>query len=157
MADRWGWRHTRRCRFAPRRLSRGHAIGRGFCFFGFPPEMILFIESLTAMQNFLVHTQRVGKLGVLDWWFNTPSNHRVHHGVNPEYIDKNLGGITMIYDHLFGTYAKEIAPPVYGITNNIHSHNPVTIIFHEFVSMGKEIPKKKGLMAKIRYLLSPPA
>jgi sterol desaturase/sphingolipid hydroxylase (fatty acid hydroxylase superfamily) len=98
----------------------------------------------------------VGKLGVLDWWFNTPSNHRVHHGTNPEYIDKNLGGITMIYDHLFGTYAKEVAPPVYGITHNIHTHNPATIIFHEFVSLGKEVPQIRGWSKKLRYLFSPP-
>ena len=126
------------------------------CLFGLPPEMVLFIESLTAMQNFLVHTQWVGKLGVLDWWFNTPSNHRVHHAMNPEYIDKNLGGIFMLYDHLFGTYAKEEAPPVYGITNNIRTHNPVTIIFHEFVSIGREIPKKRGILGKVRWLLSAP-
>jgi sterol desaturase/sphingolipid hydroxylase (fatty acid hydroxylase superfamily) len=126
------------------------------CFLGLPPEMVLFIESITAMQNFLVHTERIGKLGVLDWWFNTPSNHRVHHGVNPEYIDKNLGGIFMLYDHLFGSYAKEVAPPVYGITHNIQTHNPISIIFHEFVSTGKGFVKKKGLFGKVKYLLSPP-
>jgi sterol desaturase/sphingolipid hydroxylase (fatty acid hydroxylase superfamily) len=63
------------------------------CFLGIPPQMVMFIESITAIQNFLVHTGKVGKLGVLDWIFNTPSNHRVHHGTNKEYIDKNLGGI----------------------------------------------------------------
>jgi sterol desaturase/sphingolipid hydroxylase (fatty acid hydroxylase superfamily) len=126
------------------------------CFLGLPPEMVLFIESLTAMQNFLVHTERVGKLGVLDWWFNTPSNHRVHHGVNPEYIDKNLGGIFMIYDHLFGTYAREVAKPVYGITHTIHTHQPAVIIFHEFVNIFRTIPKKKGVGNKLRYLFSPP-
>ena len=126
------------------------------CFLGLPPEMVLFIESITAMQNFLVHTERVRKLGVLDWWFNTPSNHRVHHGTNPEYIDKNLGGISMLYDHLFGTYAREVAPPVYGITHNIHTHNPATIIFHEFAAIGKNLPKIRGLSQKLRYLFSPP-
>jgi len=126
------------------------------CFLGLPPEMVLFIESITALQNFLVHTERVGKLGVLDRWFNTPSNHRVHHGTNPEYIDRNLGGITMLYDHLFGTYAKEVAPPVYGITHNIHTHNPVSIIFHEFAVIGKNLPKINGLSQKLRYLFSPP-
>jgi sterol desaturase/sphingolipid hydroxylase (fatty acid hydroxylase superfamily) len=126
------------------------------CFLGLPPEMVLFIESITAMQNFLVHTERVGKLGVLDWWFNTPSNHRVHHGSNPEYIDKNLGGILMIYDHIFGTYANEVATPVYGISHNIHTNNPTKIIFHEFVQIAKTFPKKKGVLTKIKYLFSPP-
>lgn len=126
------------------------------CYLGFSPAMILFIESITAMQNFLVHTEKVGKLGVLDRIFNTPSNHRVHHGSNPEYIDKNLGGIFMLYDHLFGTYAKEETPPVYGITHNIHTHNPVKIIFHEYVSLTKQLPCIKGLTNKLRYLFSPP-
>lgn len=126
------------------------------CFLGIPPYMVLFFESITAIQNFIVHTEKIGKLGILDRIFNTPSNHRVHHGVNPEYIDKNLGGITLIYDHLFGTYAKETAPPVYGITHNIHTHNPYTIIVHEYVRLKKEFPEKKGLILKIRYLFSPP-
>jgi len=126
------------------------------CLFGLPPEMVLFIESVTAMQNFLVHTERIGKLGVLDWWFNTPSNHRVHHGTNPEYIDRNLGGIFMIYDHLFGTYAKEAVPPVYGITHNINTHHPGKIIFNEFVNIANEVPKQNGFFAKMRYLFSPP-
>jgi len=126
------------------------------CLLGVPPEMVLFIESITAIQNFVVHTEKVGKLGILDWIFNTPSNHRVHHGINPEYIDRNLGGVTMIYDHLFGTYAKEMNPPVYGITHNIHTHSPYQIIVHEYVRMKKELPGVKGLLNKMRYLFSPP-
>jgi sterol desaturase/sphingolipid hydroxylase (fatty acid hydroxylase superfamily) len=126
------------------------------CFLGIPPEMILFFESLSAIQNFLVHTEKVGKLGILDWVFNTPSNHRVHHGSNPEYIDKNLGGILMIYDHLFGTYAKEKTQPVYGITHNINTHNPVRILLYEYTNMTREISKIKGFPAKFRYLFSRP-
>ena len=126
------------------------------CFFGFPPEMIMLIESVTAIQNYLVHTEKIGKLGVLDWIFNTPSNHRVHHGSNPEYIDKNLGGVLMIYDHLFGTYKKETVTPVYGITHNIDTTNPVKILLHEYVHMVREFPKTKGLLTKFRYLFSKP-
>jgi len=126
------------------------------CILGIPPEMILFIESITASQNFLVHTENIGKLGVLDWVFNTPSNHRVHHGSNPEYIDKNLGGILMIYDHLFGTYAKETTLPVYGITHNIDTCNPVKILLHEYILMSKELSAIKGFMVRLRYLFSRP-
>jgi sterol desaturase/sphingolipid hydroxylase (fatty acid hydroxylase superfamily) len=126
------------------------------CVLGIPPEMILFIESITASQNFMVHTEKIGKLGVLDWIFNTPSNHRVHHGSNSEYIDKNLGGIFMIYDHLFGTYAKEKAAPVYGITHNINTHNPFKILLHQYVDMAKELSGIKGIMAKLNYLFSRP-
>jgi len=126
------------------------------CILGIPPEMILFIESVTASQNFLVHTEKIGKLPVLDWIFNTPSNHRVHHGSNPEYIDKNLGGITMIYDHLFGTYAKETIPPTYGITHNIDTNNPLKIMFHEHLGMAGKFSKIKGTRAKLYYLFSKP-
>jgi sterol desaturase/sphingolipid hydroxylase (fatty acid hydroxylase superfamily) len=118
--------------------------------------MILLIESITASQNFIVHTEKIGKLGILDWIFNTPSNHRVHHGSNPQYIDKNLGGILMIYDHLLGTYAKETERPVYGITHNIDTHNPFKILLHEYARITKEVPRIKGLKAKLSYLFSRP-
>ncbi len=126
------------------------------CLLGIPPFMVLLFESVSAIQNFLVHTERIGKLGVLDWWFNTPSNHRVHHASNPEYIDKNLGGILMIYDHLFGTYAKEKARPVYGITHNIETTNPVEVLLHEYIHITKDIGSIHGLWAKFKYLFSPP-
>lgn len=127
------------------------------CFIGFPPEMVIFIESITAIDNYLIHTEKVGKLGKFDLVFNSPSNHRVHHGTNPEYLDKNLGGILMIFDHLFGTYVKETTPAVYGITHNINTENPVVIITHEYLRLKKELPAVKGLRKKLRYLFSPPA
>jgi sterol desaturase/sphingolipid hydroxylase (fatty acid hydroxylase superfamily) len=126
------------------------------CLMGIPPSMVLLFESISAIQNYLVHTEKIGKLGVLDWIFNTPSNHRVHHGSNPEYIDKNLGGILMIYDHLFGTYAKETSRPVYGITHNLNSSNPFIILFHEYIKMFDGLKKNRGLLSKIRYLFSRP-
>jgi len=126
------------------------------CLLGIPPGMVLFIESITAIQNFLVHTEKIGRMGVLDVIFNTPSNHRVHHGTNPEYVDKNLGGILMIYDHLFRTYAREVAAPIYGITHNIHTHKPTTIILHEYAKMKRELPRIKTLKGKLSYLLSAP-
>lgn len=126
------------------------------CFIGITPEMILFIESLTAIWNFLIHTEKIKKLGFLDLIFNTPSNHRVHHASNPEYIDKNLGGILIIYDRLFGTYTKETIPPVYGITHNIHTHNPGKVLLHEYKNVFSEVSKIKGLRNKVRLLFSKP-
>jgi sterol desaturase/sphingolipid hydroxylase (fatty acid hydroxylase superfamily) len=126
------------------------------CLLGIPPEMVLFYESITAIQNFIVHTEKIGKIPLLDSFINTPSNHRVHHGTNPQYIDKNLGGITMIYDRLFGTFAREIEPPIYGITHNINSHDPYKIILHEYLHLKKNLPEVKGFFSKIRYLFSPP-
>jgi len=126
------------------------------CLIGIPPEMILFFESLTAIWNFLIHAEKVKKLGVLDLFLNTPSNHRVHHASNPEYIDKNLGGITVIYDHLFKTYVKETSTPVYGITHNIDTHNPVKILTHEYKLIIKAISNFRGWGKKIHFLFSPP-
>jgi len=126
------------------------------CLIGITPEMILLLESLTAIWNFLIHTEKIKKLGFFDLIFNTPSNHRVHHASNPEYIDKNLGGILIIYDRLFGTYTKETIPPVYGITHNIYSHNPKDVLLHEYKSVFRGVSKIKGLKNKIGFLLSKP-
>jgi sterol desaturase/sphingolipid hydroxylase (fatty acid hydroxylase superfamily) len=126
------------------------------CLIGITPGMILFIESLTAIWNFLIHTEKIKKLGFLDEILNTPSNHRVHHASNPEYIDKNLGGILIIYDRLFGTYAKETIPPIYGITHNIYSHNPAEVLTHEYKQVFKQVLKIKGIRNKISYLFSNP-
>jgi len=126
------------------------------CLIGITPFMILFLESLTAIWNFIIHTDKIKKLGWLALVLNTPSNHRVHHASNPEYIDKNMGGILIIFDRLFGTYVKETISPVYGITHNIHSHDPRTILLHEYKNMFKELKKIKGVTNKIRFLFSKP-
>ena len=126
------------------------------CLIGITPEMILILESVTAIWNFLIHTEKIKKLGVLDLLFNTPSNHRVHHACNPQYIDKNLGGILIIYDRLFGTYAKETIQPVYGITHNIYSHHPKDVLLHEYKNVFSEVSRFKGLKNKLRFLFSKP-
>lgn len=126
------------------------------CLLGIPPWMILFFESLTAILNFLIHAERVGKLGILDLIFNTPSNHRVHHASNPEYLNKNMGGILMLFDHFFGTYAPETTRPVYGITHNIESHHPLHILMHEYRDIVRQLRLIPGYRAKVRYLLGPP-
>ncbi|MBL7740578.1 MAG: sterol desaturase family protein [Chitinophagaceae bacterium] len=126
------------------------------CLFGIPPWMILFFDSLTTLHNVLIHTERIRKLGALDLIFNTPSNHRVHHASNPQYLDKNMGGILIIYDRLFGTYAPEREKPVYGITHNIYTHNPVTILLHEYRYMFHQLLRIRGWKRKIRFLFSPP-
>jgi len=126
------------------------------CVVGITPEMILVLESLTAIWNFLIHTEKIKKLGFLDLVFNTPSNHRVHHASNPQYVDKNLGGILIIYDRLFCTYAKETILPVYGITHNIYSHDPKDVLLHEYKNVFSEVSKIKGFKNKIRFLFSKP-
>jgi len=126
------------------------------CLIGIPPFMILFNESISTLWNVLVHTERVKKLGFLDKLFNTPSNHRVHHGSNPKYLDKNMGGILIIFDHLFGTYTPEEEKPIYGITHNIYTHNPLKIILHEYMDIFNQLPKIPSMKAKLYYLFGPP-
>jgi sterol desaturase/sphingolipid hydroxylase (fatty acid hydroxylase superfamily) len=126
------------------------------CLFGIPPWMILLNESISTLWNVLVHTERFKKLGFLEKIFNTPSNHRVHHASNQKYLDKNFGGILIIFDHIFGTYEPEEEKPIYGITHNIYTHNPVKILLHEYVEIFNQLPKIASRKAKLNYLFGPP-
>ncbi len=129
---------------------------------GFTPIDIAFIYSVTQTWGILVHTERINKLGWLEHILVTPSHHRVHHGSNPKYLDKNLGMFLIIWDKLFGTFqpelpAAEYQPIKYGLTKPIEKETPVNLVFHEWVSMRKDL-KKKGLSLKDRwyYLFGPP-
>lgn len=106
---------------------------------GFPPESVIFAVAISLAYQFFIHTQLVGNLGWLEWFLNTPSHHRVHHGRNPEYIDRNYGGILIIWDRLFGTFVPERATPDYGIPKPINSHNPLVLTFHEWRSLLNEL------------------
>lgn len=94
---------------------------------GFPPEMVITVAALNLVYQFWVHTQYIDKLGWMEWVFVTPSNHRVHHAQNRVYIDKNYGGVFILWDRLFGTFIPEMnnAKPVYGIRGALKSFNPV--------------------------------
>lgn len=127
------------------------------CLLGIPPIMIIFFDSLTTLHNILIHTERIKKLGILDLLFNTPSNHRVHHACNPGYLNKNMGGILIIYDHIFGTYAPEKEKPVYGITHNISTHNPITILLHEYKNMFTQLSQLRGWKRKLKFIFSAPS
>jgi sterol desaturase/sphingolipid hydroxylase (fatty acid hydroxylase superfamily) len=126
------------------------------CLLGIPPWMILLNETISYLWNVIIHTERVKKLGWLDLILNTPSNHRVHHGSNPQYIDKNLGGILIIFDHLFGTYEKEDEKPIYGITHNIQTHNPTKILLHEYQDIFNQLPKIPSWKGKLQFLFLAP-
>ncbi|MDE0228963.1 MAG: sterol desaturase family protein [Spirochaetaceae bacterium] len=123
---------------------------------GFRPEAILAINSITTLYQLWVHTELVGKLGFLDRVLNTPSNHRVHHGSNPQYLDRNYGAMFIFWDHLFGTYEPEGEPVVYGLTKNVGSHNPVTLTFHEVRSMVRDVMRSGPLRQRLMYLFGPP-
>ena len=123
---------------------------------GFRPEAILAINSVTTLYQLWVHTELVGKLGVLDRVFNTPSNHRVHHGSNPRYLDRNYGAMFIFWDHLFGTYEPEVEAPVYGLTRNVDSYNPVTLTLHEVQAMVRDVARPGPLHHRLMYLFGPP-
>jgi sterol desaturase/sphingolipid hydroxylase (fatty acid hydroxylase superfamily) len=125
-------------------------------FLGFRPWDILFIYSITQIYGIIIHTQLVGKLGFLEWFLATPSHHRVHHGSNIPYLDKNLGMVLIIWDRMFGTFEEETEEVRYGLTENIHSYAPAKILFHEWKSMAHDLRKPVSLKSKMLYLFGPP-
>ncbi|WP_417511817.1 sterol desaturase family protein [Methylophaga sp.] len=112
---------------------------------GFNTFQAIVALILVAQYQTWIHTERVGKLRWLDWWFNTPSVHRVHHGSNPQYLDKNYGGILMIWDHLFGTYQKEHEKVNYGLNRDIKTNNPIKINFIEYWLLWQDIKQCRSI------------
>jgi sterol desaturase/sphingolipid hydroxylase (fatty acid hydroxylase superfamily) len=123
---------------------------------GFPPIMIFTMVSISLIYQFFLHTQAVGKLGFVEYIFNTPSHHRVHHGVNVAYLDKNHAGILIIWDRIFGTFQEEKEKVVYGLTKNIHTQNPFGIAAAEYIQIWKDLRKSKKWQDKLKYLFKPP-
>lgn len=126
---------------------------------GFPPAAVLVAYSINLAYQYFVHTEAVGKLSPLvEWIFNTPSHHRAHHGRNPRYIDKNYGGILIIWDRLFGTFQaeREDDPVEYGIPNQIYSHNFLTLNFHEWRDMFRDALQPGPLWQRLQHLWRPP-
>ena len=101
-------------------------------FIGFSAQTIVVSFALNLLYQFFLHTEMVGKLGVVEGVLDTPSSHRVHHGVNTKYIDKNFGGVFMFWDRLFGTYQAEEETVIYGELNGPESNNPFVLLFHRF-------------------------
>lgn len=99
---------------------------------GFSPNQIVLCFALNLVYQFFLHTEFVGKLGFIEGNLNTPSAHRVHHGANQIYIDKNFGGVLMLWDRLFGTYVEETEKVKYGVTTGFVSHNPFVLVLHGF-------------------------
>lgn len=123
---------------------------------GFPPAMFLTIVSINTLYQFWIHTQLIGRLGPLEWVLNTPSNHRVHHGRNPKYIDRNHGGTLIVWDRLFGTYQAEEEAPVYGITTPLASWNPVWANLHYWVELFEMARRTRQWADKLRVFMKPP-
>jgi sterol desaturase/sphingolipid hydroxylase (fatty acid hydroxylase superfamily) len=123
---------------------------------GFDALQILVSLLTVVVYQTWIHTEKVGQLGWLDGIFNTPSVHRVHHAINSTYLDKNYGGILILWDRIFGTYQTEIEKPLYGITHQLGSSNTLTINFHEFRSIYEDTVKAKNTSHKLRYVFGRP-
>jgi sterol desaturase/sphingolipid hydroxylase (fatty acid hydroxylase superfamily) len=123
---------------------------------GFSPGMVLIAQGWSLLYQFWIHTEAVDRLGPLEWFLNTPSHHRVHHGKNVPYLDKNHGGIFIVWDRLFGTFAAEAEHVVYGLTKDIHTFHLGRIALHEFAAIRRDVARAPGLAAKLGYLLAPP-
>ena len=123
---------------------------------GLPPLVFLTCSSLNTLYQFWIHTRAIGKLGPLEWVLNTPSHHRVHHGCDDKYLDKNYGGTLIVWDRLFGSFQEEEEEPTYGITKPLRSWNPLWANVHfyaDLVSAGRRAP---SLVEKIKLWLAPP-
>ncbi len=126
---------------------------------GFDPLMIFTMIALNLIYQFWVHTEVVGRLPrALEFVFNTPSHHRVHHASNIRYLDCNHAGVLIIWDRLFGTFSEESKdePPVYGLTKNINTYNPVVVAAGEYVNLMKDVWRAPTLMDRLRYLFLAP-
>ena len=123
---------------------------------GFPPLMFLTLSSVNTLYQFWIHTRAIGRLGPLEWLLNTPSNHRVHHGRNPRYIDRNHGGTLIVWDRLFGTYQAEDEEPVYGITKPLASWNPVWANLHYWAELFDLARRIRGRADRLRLFVKPP-
>jgi sterol desaturase/sphingolipid hydroxylase (fatty acid hydroxylase superfamily) len=123
---------------------------------GFDPTVIAVAGVISTLWGVVGHTQMVGKLGPLEWILNTPSHHRVHHGSNPEYIDKNYGNLLIIWDRLFGTFEPEKAKVTYGLVNNVNTFNPIKITLMDWQAMLREIKEKEKVSEKIKIFFGAP-
>lgn len=123
---------------------------------GFRTLDFILIIGLNLIYQFWIHTETIGKMGWFEVLFNTPSHHRVHHGRNPKYIDRNHAGVFIIWDKMFGTFIEEQERPTYGITTPVKSWNPVWVNFDHYVHMWNQLKLIKGLGNKITYLFKKP-
>ncbi len=123
---------------------------------GFKGIDIMFIYSATQIYGILVHTQMVNKLGWLEHILVTPSHHRVHHGSNAKYLDKNMGMFLIIWDKLFGTFQVEEETVRYGLTTNLQNPGPGEVIFHEWKSMASDLRKNVSFRDKLKYIFYKP-
>ncbi len=124
---------------------------------GVPPALVFLGFSVSLVYQFFVHTERVDKLWApLELVLNTPSHHRVHHGTDPEYLDRNYGGILIVWDRLFGTFQPERHRPTYGLTTPVDTYHLVRLQTHEYAAIVRDVRRAPTLREKLGYVFGPP-
>lgn len=124
---------------------------------GLRPEQIARAGQLNLLYQYWIHTEAIDRLSpAAEAVLNTPSHHRVHHGANPQYLDKNYGGILITWDKLFGTFEPEVRKVKYGLTKNIKTFNPLRIGYHEFIDIFRDVRSARGLKAKLGHVFRGP-
>ncbi len=123
---------------------------------GVPPVVYAAMVSASTLYQFWIHTELVGKLGPLEWVLNTPSHHRVHHAVNPRYLDRNYGAVLIVWDRLFGTFAEEREPPVYGTVEPLASFNPAWAQVASWGALWRKAAGLPRLADRLRLWVMPP-
>lgn len=123
---------------------------------GVPPKVFLLVEAFDTLYQFWIHTRTIGRLGPLESILNTPSHHRVHHGSNEKYIDRNHGGTLIVWDRLFGTFQREEEEPAYGVTRPLASWNPLWANAQYFAELFRVARRTRRWGDKARIFFKPP-
>ena len=124
---------------------------------GFEPWMILTQQAVSLIYQFWIHTERIGRLPrPIEYVFNTPSHHRVHHGSNDIYLDRNYAGILIVWDRLFGSFQGEQERVRYGLTKNIETFNPTRVAFHEWMDVVRDVRTAPNWRTRLGYMFRGP-
>ncbi|WP_079408315.1 sterol desaturase family protein [Streptomyces sp. 3211] len=124
---------------------------------GVHPGALAFCSSVNLVYQFCIHTEKIDKLPrIIEAIFNTPSHHRVHHASQSGYLDRNFGGIFIIWDRAFRSFALEVEPCQYGITKNIGTYNPLRVATHEYVSIARDVSAAKNWRQRLGYIIYSP-
>jgi sterol desaturase/sphingolipid hydroxylase (fatty acid hydroxylase superfamily) len=126
------------------------------CLFGIPPSAVATARGINLLYQFWIHTEAIARIGRAEATFNSPSHHRVHHGTNRQYLDRNHGGILIVWDRMFGTFEPEVEHVAYGLTTNIDTFNPAGIAGHEYRDMARDIASSTGWTERLSYVFRGP-
>jgi sterol desaturase/sphingolipid hydroxylase (fatty acid hydroxylase superfamily) len=126
------------------------------CLIGVRPEVIHVARGVNLLYQYWIHTDLVRSLGPAEQVLNTPSHHRVHHGSNRAYLDRNHGSILIVWDRLFGTFRRETEPVVYGLTTNIETFDPVTVATHEHRAILRDVASARSWRERLGFVVRRP-